>query len=71
MRDEYDFSKMEPAPNPYPKLLKKQVTMNISEEAIDYFKEESKRTGIPYQTLINFYLVDCATKKRKLNMSWE
>ena len=69
LEKEFDFSKAKRSP--YAKMLKQQVTMNVSEEAIAYFKEESKRTGIPYQTLINFYLVDCATKKRKLNMSWE
>ena len=51
---EYDFSKGKR--NPYAKQLKKQVTINLSEEAILYFKEQSKETGIPYQTLINLYL---------------
>ena len=57
--------------NPYASQLKKQITINISTEAIDYFKSESKRTSIPYQTLMNLYLTDCARKNKKLNMSWE
>lgn len=69
LEKEFDFSKAKRSP--YAKMLKQQVTMNISEEAIAYFKEESKRTGIPYQTLINLYLTDCAVNKRKLKMTWE
>ncbi len=70
MKDEYDLSKMKARPNPYAKLLKKQITININNEAINYFRNESKRTGIPYQTLINLYLTDCALKKKKLTMEW-
>ena len=32
----------------------------------DYFKEEAARTGIPYQNLINLYLVQCAEEKKIL-----
>ena len=71
MKDEYDFSKMNARPNPYAKILKKQITININNEAINYFKAEAERTGIPYQTLINLYLTDCAVNKRKLNLNWE
>lgn len=71
MRDNYDIEKLNPRKNPYAKMLKKQITMNICNEAIDYFKSESERTGIPYQTLINLYLTDCAMNKRKLKMTWE
>lgn len=71
MRDNYDIEKLNPRKNPYVKMLKKQVTMNINNEAIDYFKSEAERTGIPYQTLINLYLTDCAINKRKLKFSWE
>lgn len=71
MRDEYDFENLNPRRNPYAKLLKKQITINISEEAIDYFKSQSERSGIPYQTLINLYLTDCARNKRQLTMKWE
>ena len=68
MREEYDFSNGEK--NPYAKRLKKQITINIDSIAIDYFKEQAAQTGIPYQTLINLYLTDCASHQRKLNVSW-
>ena len=29
------------------------------------------QNGIPYQTLINMYLTDCAENKRKLHLKWE
>lgn len=69
MRDEYNFANAKK--NPYVKKLKKQITINIDSDAIDYFKEQSSVSGIPYQTLINLYLMDCATKNRKLNVSWD
>lgn len=70
MRDEYDIENLNPRPNPYAKELKKQVTIKIAPSVIDYFKGESMETGIPYQTLINLYLSDCAKNKKKLEMSW-
>ena len=69
LEKEFDFSKAKK--NPYAKKLKQQITMNVSIMAIDYFKEEAERTGVPYQTLINLYLTDCAINKRKLRFSWE
>ena len=69
MRDEYDFSKA--IRNPYAKKIKKQITINIDESTIAYFKAQAAITGIPYQTLINLYLADCAMQNRKLNMSWK
>ena len=68
MREEYDFSKAKK--NPYAKKLKKTITINIEEDTIDYFKEQSGESGIPYQTLINLYLTDCANSKKKLKISW-
>lgn len=68
MREEYDFSKGKR--NPYAKQLKKQVTIKLSEDAIAYFKAQSKETGIPYQTLINLYLTDCARSGKRLVISW-
>jgi predicted DNA binding CopG/RHH family protein len=70
MKDEYDLSKMKSRPNPYAKRLKKQVTLRMSEEIVDYFKTLAAETGIPYQSLINFYLMDCVAAKRKLQMTW-
>lgn len=69
MREEYDFSNA--IKNPYAKKLKKQITINIDSNTIDYFKSQSDCLGIPYQTLINLYLTDCAKNKKQLLMSWE
>ena len=68
MRKEYDFLKSRK--NPYAKALKKQITIRLEEPTINYFKDLSEETGIPYQTLINLYLRDCALKERKISMSW-
>lgn len=68
MREEYDFSGAKK--NPYAKKLKKQITINIDAEIVDYFKGMAENTGIPYQTLINLYLSDCAANKKQLNFSW-
>ena len=70
MREEYEIEKLNPRKNPDAKLLKKQVTINIDEDTISYFKKESESEGIPYQTLINLYLRDCVAKKRHLEISW-
>lgn len=68
MRDEYDFSKG--IKNPYIKGAKKQITINLDESAVAYFKSLAEETGIPYQTLINLYLSDCAKKQLKPEMVW-
>lgn len=68
MREEYDFSNS--VKNPYAKKLKKQITINIDNDTIEYFKEQSESSGIPYQTLINLYLTDCAANKKQLRMTW-
>lgn len=68
MKHEYDFSNAKK--NPYTKKLKKQITINIDSDTVDYFKTQSESSGIPYQTLINLYLSDCATRKKQLHMSW-
>lgn len=68
MRKEYDFSKSKP--NPYAKRLKKQITIRLDEETIDYFKEMAEDKGIPYQSLINLYLRDCAKTHRNLELQW-
>lgn len=62
MKKEIDFSKA--IKNPYiDKSLKRQVTINLSGEVIDYFKQMAKNKGVPYQTLINIFLNDCVNKK--------
>ena len=68
MRDEYDFS--EAKPNPYAKALKRQVTIRLDQSTVDYFKKLSKEVGVPYQSLINLYLRDCAVSEKKLEMRW-
>ena len=69
MREEYDFTNAKR--NPYVKKLKKQVTINLDCDAIEYFKKEASNVGIPYQSLINLYLVSCAKEKKKLELSFK
>lgn len=69
MKKSYDFSKGKK--NPYAKRLKKQVTIRLDEGTLDYFKELAEDTGIPYQTLINLFLRDCAQARRKPSMKWK
>ncbi|WP_194610308.1 BrnA antitoxin family protein [Clostridium vitabionis] len=71
MRDEYDIENLNPRRNPYSKRLKKQVTLYINEDTIKYFRALAEKKGIPYQTLINLYLSDCAEHKRELQMNWD
>ncbi len=68
MEPEYDFSNARK--NPYAANLKKQITINIDSSTIAFFKEQSESVGIPYQTLINLYLRDCAANNRKLKFTW-
>ena len=68
MRKEYDFSKARS--NPYAKHLKRQVTIRLDGETIAYFKQLATKTGIRYQTLINLYLRECASSRKKLTMKW-
>lgn len=68
MLNEYDFSNARA--NPYAKRLKKQITINIDAATVDFFKNQAAETGIPYQTLINLYLTDCAESDRRLSVKW-
>ena len=70
MRKHYDFSKMKGRKNPYIKVLKQPVTMRLDRDTVAYFKSMAEETGIPYQSLINLYLRDCAVTQRKLEMKW-
>lgn len=70
MRKEYDIENLNPRKNPYSKRLKKQITININDDTITYFKSQSEEMGIPYQALINLYLSDCVNSKRKLQLNW-
>ena len=69
MRKQYDFTKARK--NPYAVQLKKQITIRLDEDSIGYFKSISEQVGIPYQSLINLYLRDCAVHNRKLDLSWK
>ena len=69
MRKEYDFSRARS--NPYASQLKKQITIRLDADSIEYFKGISEQVGIPDQSLINLYLRDCATRSRKLDLRWK
>ncbi len=66
MRTEYDLTKLKGRRNPYAKALKKQVTIRLGTDVISYFKSMADKMGVPYQSLINIYLRDCAEHHRKL-----
>ena len=71
MKKEYDLSKMKSRKNPYASKLKKPVTMRLSEDVIEYFKDMSEENGVPYQSLINLYLRDCVAQHRKIDIVWQ
>lgn len=68
MRKSYDFTNA--IKNPYAKRVKKQLTIRMDETTIAYFKKLSEDMNVPYQTLINLYLRDCAASRRRLSMKW-
>jgi uncharacterized protein (DUF4415 family) len=70
MKKEYDLTKMKSRRNPHAKRLKKQLTIRMGVDIIEYFKSMSRQTGIPYQNLINLYLRECVVSERKLQMKW-
>ena len=69
MRKHYDFSNARK--NPYASQLKKPVTIRLDEGSIAYFKGMAEETGIPYQSLINLYLKDCAATGKRLSLTWK
>lgn len=69
MKEEYDFSNS--VKNPYTKKLKRQITIRIDNETINYFKELSAELNLPYQNIINLYLNDCTIHHKRLNISWK
>ncbi|MBZ5579347.1 MAG: BrnA antitoxin family protein [Acidobacteriia bacterium] len=68
MRSEYDFSRSRK--NPYVKPLKRQITIRLDAQAVDYFKRMAADLGMPYQNLINLFLRDCAAQKRRPTIQW-
>ena len=69
MRKNYSFKKSRR--NPYAKKLKKQITIRLDEQTLVYFKTLAEETEIPYQTLINSFLRECAVAKKKPSMKWK
>ena len=69
MRNEYDFSKA--TLNPYIKKLRKQISIRIDIDTIEYFKRQAQKTGISYHNLINLYLSSCASNKKTINIAWK
>lgn len=69
MKKEYDFSKLNGRRNPYANTLKKQVTLRLGVDVIEYFKQMAQETGIPYQNLVNLYLRQCAHSHKKLTVA--
>jgi uncharacterized protein (DUF4415 family) len=70
MRKEYDFNKMKGRKNPYATQLKKQITIRVGVDVLEYFKQLAEETGIPYQNLINLYLRDCVVSGRRPAFKW-
>ncbi len=68
MRKSYDFSKSKR--NPYAKAFKRQITIRLDEKTIEYFKQVAGATGMPYQSLMNLYLRDCAEHHKKFRFQW-
>jgi uncharacterized protein (DUF4415 family) len=68
MRKQYDFTNARP--NPYAKRLKRSVTIRLDEATVAYFKALAEQAEIPYQTLINLYLRDCAAQQKKVSVRW-
>ena len=68
MRDHYDFSNG--IKNPYADKLKKQITIRLDDQVIDYFKNMAEETGMPYQNIINYYLLDCVKEKKHLELAF-
>ena len=71
MREEYEIMNLNSRKNPYAKTNKKQITINLDENVIEYFKNQSEAAGIPYQTLINLYLRDCMKNNRHPEVIWD
>ena len=68
MRAEYDFTHA--VKNPYVRPKKTAVTIRLDQATVDYFKSLSGEVSLPYQTLINSFLTDCAKRKVKPNIVW-
>ena len=56
--------------NPYIKHLKQPITIRLDTDTEAYFKALAVDLDMPYQSIINLYLRDCAISKRKLKLKW-
>ena len=70
MKKEYDLKKMKSRKNHYAHRSKKQITIRLDENTIEYFKALAEETGFSYQALINLYLRNCAENHKKLKLEW-
>ncbi|MGI5172739.1 BrnA antitoxin family protein [Treponema sp. OMZ 840] len=68
MKEEYDFSRA--IKNPYFAKLKQQITIRLDEQVIEYFKKMSDETGMPYQNIINYYLLECVKEKKRMKVAF-
>jgi len=50
--------------------LKKQITIRLDNDSVDYFKQMAGELGMPYQNLINLFLRDCAHRKARPEFRW-
>lgn len=71
MKKEYDFSKLKKAEPKYMKHIKESITMRVDPQVIDYFKKLAVKTGIPYQSLINYVLKDYAAHGLEPSANWK
>jgi len=71
MKKEYDLSKLKRAEPKYLKHLKESVTMRLDPNVIGYFKNLAEKTGIPYQSLINYVLRDYANHGLEPSANWK
>lgn len=70
MKKEYDLSRMKRRPNPYVARLKRQITIRVGVDILEYFRRLARETGIPYQNLMNMYLRECVVSHRKPSLKW-
>ena len=67
----YDYDLTNTIKNPYSDRLKKQITIRLDDNAvISYFKEMADQTGMPYQNIINYYLLDCVKNNKQMKISF-
>jgi len=67
MKKEYDLANMKSRPNPFAKQLKRQVSLPLRVEVIDFFEKKAQERGISCQKIIELYLQDCVVNNRELS----